>query len=77
MKLHHHVTLRALKHSLIVIAAFTFYDMTEELEKILNHHFPDTAHLHDHYARVLHLVAIFAAEIAIGYLMYKLFNFLH
>ena len=70
------LTITALKGAIVAIAAFTFYGITEELEKMWNQHFPTTIHLHDHYARLLHLGTVFAAEFIIGLLMYKFFNHL-
>ena len=77
MKPLHHLLVIALKNALIVVAAFTLYEIIEELksEWTLNH--PDKESLHEHYGRLYHLISIFVADFSIGLLVYYFFNVIH
>jgi len=75
MKPVHHLFVVALKNALVVIAAFALYETIEELKLLWKTRFPESINLHVHYARFLHLVTIFLADLLIGLTMYKLFNF--
>jgi hypothetical protein len=74
---HHRLMMGALKNALIVIAAFVLYEMIEELKVLLKHRFPESADMHVHYGRLMHLFSVFMADLAIGMLMYYAFNFVH
>jgi hypothetical protein len=77
MKPHHHLMLGALKNALIVVAGFAMYEFIEELKVLWKHRFPESADMHVHYGRLMHLISVFMADIAIGGLMYYMFNFVH
>ena len=72
-----HLILSALKNALIVVAGFALYDHIEELKLLWNRRFPESADMHVHYGRLIHLFTVFIADIAIGLMMYHLFNFVH
>ena len=77
MKPLHHLMLIALKNALIVIAAFALYELIEELKVLWKTSFPESIDMHVHYGRPMHLFSVFIADLAIGLLMYGLFNFVH
>jgi hypothetical protein len=77
MKPHHHLMMIAIKNALIVVAAFALYEMIEELKVLWKTRFPESADMHGRYGRLMHLFSVFVADIAIGGLMYYLFNFRH
>jgi hypothetical protein len=77
MKPHHRLMFGALKNALIVVAGFALYELIEEMKVLWKHRFPESADMHVHYGRMMHLFSVFAADIAIGGIMYYLFNFIH
>ena len=77
MKPLHHLMLIALKNALIVIAAFALYELIEEMKVLWKTRFPESIDMHVHYGRLMHLFSVFIADLAIGLLMYGLFNFVH
>jgi len=77
MKPHHRLMLGALKNALIVIAAFALYELIEELKVFWKTRFPESADMHGRYGRLMHLFSVFLSDLAIGGLMYYLFNFIH
>ena len=77
MKPHHRLMLGALKNALIVIAAFALYELIEELKVFWKTRFPESADMHVHYGRLMHLFSVFMADLVIGMLMYYAFNFIH
>ena len=64
----------ALKDALIVISAFTLYEIIAELKQQWHAKYPDSVDLHVHYARLLHLTSIFVADFAIGCIIYYVFH---
>lgn len=74
MKPFHHLFITAFKDALIVVAAFTFYELIEELKNMWKVRYPESMNLHDHYGRLLHLTSIFVADFAIGCIIYYLFH---
>jgi hypothetical protein len=77
MNPHHRLMMIAIKNALIVIAAFVLYEMIEELKLLWKTRFPESADMHVHYGRLMHLFSVFMADLAIGMLMYYMFNFVH
>jgi hypothetical protein len=77
MKPLHQLFLIALKDALIVVAAFTLYEIIEELKSEWTSKHPEKEGLHEHYGRLYHLISIFIADFSIGCLMYYLFNIVH
>jgi hypothetical protein len=77
MKAHHRLMMGALKNALIVVAGFALYEMIEELKVVWKARFPESADMHVHYGRLMHLFSVFVADLAIGMLMYYAFNFVH
>jgi hypothetical protein len=77
MKPVHHLMLVALKNALIVVAGFALYEIIEELKVLWKTRFPENANMHVHYGRLLHLFSVFIADLGIGLLMYKMFDFIH
>ena len=77
MNPHHRLMMLAIKNALIVIAAFALYDLIEEFKVLWKHRFPESEDMHAHYGRLLHLFSVFIADLAIGLVMYYLFNFIH
>jgi hypothetical protein len=77
MKPLHHLLMSALKNALIVIAAFALYETIEEMKLMWKLRFPESANMHVHYGRLLHLLSIFMSDFLVGLLMYQLFNYLH
>ncbi len=77
MKPHHRLMLGALKNALIVIAAFALYELIEELKVLWKTRFPESADMHVHYGRLMHLFSVFMSDLVIGMLMYYAFNFIH
>ena len=69
--------LSALKNALIVVAGFALYELIEEMKVLWKHRFPESAGMHVHYGRLVHLFSVFMADIVIGVMMYYLFNFIH
>jgi len=53
------------------------YEFIEELKVLWKHRFPESADMHVHYGRLMHLFSVFMADLAIGGLMYYVFNFIH
>ena len=74
---HHRLIMIAIKNALIVIAAFVLYEMIEELKLLWKTRFPESVDMHVHYGRLMHLISVFMADLAIGGLMYYAFNFVH
>jgi len=74
MKPLQHLMLIALKDALIVVAAFTLYEIIEELKLEWTSRNPAKEGLHEHYGRLYHLISIFVADFSIGCLMYYFFN---
>ena len=74
---HHRLMMGALKNALIVIAAFVLYEMIEELKLLWKTRFPESVDMHVHYGRLMHLISVFMADLAIGGLLYDAFNFVH
>jgi len=74
MKPLHHLLLIAVKDALIVVAAFTLYEIIEELKSEWTSKNPEKESEHKYYGRLYHLISIFFADISIGYLMYHFFN---
>ena len=77
MKPHRHLMMIAIKNALIVVAAFALYEMIEELKVLWKTRFPESADMHGRYGRLMHLFSVFMSDLAIGGLMYYLFNFIH
>jgi len=63
-----------LKDALIVVSAFTLYEMIAELKEQWHAKYPDSVDLHVHYGRLLHLTSIFVADLAIGCIIYYIFH---
>jgi len=74
MKPLHRLMIVALKDALIVISAFTLYEIIAELKQQWHAKYPDSVDLHVHYARLLHLTSIFVADFAIGCIIYYVFH---
>jgi hypothetical protein len=74
MKPLHHLMVVALKDALIVISAFTLYEMIAELKEYWHANYPNSVDSHVHYGRLLHLTSIFVADFAIGCIIYYAFH---
>lgn len=74
MKPLHHLLLIAVKDALIVVAAFTLYEIIEELKSEWFLKNPEKESEHKNYGRLYHLISIFVADFSIGCLMYYFFN---
>jgi hypothetical protein len=77
MKPLHHLLIISLRNAVIVIAAFTMYDLIETLKTDWSKKYPDSKHLHPHIGRVYHLISIFVAEFVIGLIVYLIFHIVH
>lgn len=77
MKPLHKLLLIALKNALIVVAAFTLYEIIEELKAMWQKKYPENLDMHKHYGRFVHLVSVFVADFTIGVSIYYLFNVIH
>ena len=74
MKILHRLMVVALKNALIVVSAFTLYELIAELKKQWHTKYPDSVDLHVHYGQLLHLMSIFLADFAIGCIIYYAFH---
>lgn len=74
MKPLHRLMVVALKDALIVVSAFTLYEMIAELKQHWHMKYPDRVDLQLHYGRLVHLTSIFVADFAIGCIIYYAFH---
>jgi hypothetical protein len=64
----------ALKNALIIVFAFTLYELFTDLKQHWHSKYPNSVDLHVHYAQLLHLMTVFMADFAIGCIIYYIFH---
>ena len=77
MKPLHHLMVVALKNALIVVSALALYELFAELKEQWHEKYPDSVDTHVHYARLLHVLAIFLTDFAIGCIIYYIFHIIN
>ena len=77
MKPLHHLLIISLRNAIIVVVAFSMFEIIETLKEEWGTKSPHNKHLHPHIGKFYHLISIFAAELIIGLLVYWIFHIVH
>jgi len=77
MKPLHHLLIISIRNAIIVVVAFSMYELIETLKKEWAMKYPDSQHLHVHVGRFYHVLSIFVAEFTIGLIVYWIFHIVH